>query len=57
MSILDDLDLMCRMYLKTKFRHIDQGLYIYRVHGDNSWLRYNGEIQDNVYRIYDQYIE
>jgi SAM-dependent methyltransferase len=57
MRILDDLDLMCRMYLVTKFKHIDQGLYFYRVHGENTWLRYNKEIQDNVYRIYDQYID
>jgi SAM-dependent methyltransferase len=57
MRILDDQDLMCRMYLKTKFKHIDQGLYIYRVHGQNSWLRYNAEIQDNVYRLYDKYID
>lgn len=57
MRILDDLDLMCRMYKVTKFKHIDKGLYIYRVHGENTWLRYNDEIQQNVYRIYDQYIE
>jgi O-antigen biosynthesis protein len=56
MRILDDLDLMCRMYAKTKFKHIDKPLYIYRVHGKNSWLRYNQEIQQNVYRIYDQYV-
>ena len=57
MRILDYLDLMCRMYKVTKFKHIDKGLYIYRVHGENTWLRYNDEIQQNVYRIYDQYIE
>jgi glycosyltransferase involved in cell wall biosynthesis len=57
MRILDDLDLMCRMYQETKFKHIDKGLYVYRVHGENTWLRYNKEIQDNVYRIYDEYIE
>jgi SAM-dependent methyltransferase len=56
MRILDDLDLMCRMYKTTKFKHIDKGLYIYRVHGNNTWIRYNKEIQDNVYRIYDKYI-
>ena len=54
MRILDDLDLMCRLYKVTKFKHIDKGLYIYRVHGQNTWLRYNDEIQNNVYRIYDQ---
>jgi len=57
MRILDDLDLMCKMYKITKFKHIDKGLYIYREHGANTYLRYNAEIQDNVYRIYDQYIE
>jgi SAM-dependent methyltransferase len=57
MRILDDLDLMCRLYRVTKFKHIDKGLYVYRVHGENSWLKYNKEIQENVYRIYDQYAE
>ena len=57
MRILDDLDLMCKLYAVTTFKHIDKGLYVYRVHGQNSWLRFNQEIQDNVYRIYDQYIE
>jgi len=57
MRILDDLDLMCKLYRVTKFKHIDKGLYIYRVHGNNTWIKYNAEIQNNVYRIYDQYIE
>jgi glycosyltransferase involved in cell wall biosynthesis len=56
MRILDDLDLMCRLYKVTEFFHIDQGLYVYRVHGENTWLRYNEEIQENVYRIHDTYI-
>jgi glycosyltransferase involved in cell wall biosynthesis len=56
MKILDDQDLMCRMYGKTKFKHIDKPLYVYRVHGKNAWLRYNAEIQENVYKLYDQYI-
>ncbi len=57
MRILDDLDLMCRMYKVAKFHHIDKGLYVYRIHGENTWLKHNEEIQSNVYRIYDQYIE
>jgi SAM-dependent methyltransferase len=57
MRILDDLDLMCKMYEITKFKHIDKGLYIYRVHGNNTWLKNCDEIQNNVYKIYDQYIE
>ncbi len=57
MRVLDDQDLMSRMYQVASFKHIDEPLYIYRVHGDNAWLQYNKEIQDNVYRLYDQYIE
>ena len=57
MRVLDDLDLICRMFLKTKFYHIDKGLYQYRIHNENTFIRYNAEIQNNVYRIHDQYIE
>lgn len=57
MRILDDLDLMCRMYLATTFKHIDRPLYVYRIHGENTWLRNNREIQANTMRIYDEYIE
>lgn len=57
MHVLDDQDLMCRMYLITNFHHIDKGLYVYRVHGDNSWLQHNKEIQDGVYPLYNRYIE
>jgi glycosyltransferase involved in cell wall biosynthesis len=57
MRVLDDLDLMCRMYQVTQFHHIDKGLYYYREHGENTYRKYNAEIQENVYRIYDKYIE
>ena len=57
MRVLDDLDLMCRMYLVTGFKHIDKPLYLYRVDGKNTWLVHNAEIQNNVYRLHDQYIE
>ena len=57
MRILDDLDIMCRMYLVCKFKHIDKPLYVYRVHGKNAWLKNNAEIQENVPRIHDHYIE
>jgi glycosyltransferase involved in cell wall biosynthesis len=57
MRILDDLDLMCRLYAVTKFVWIDKGLYFYREHGNNTYIRYNAEIQNNVYRIHDRYIE
>lgn len=57
MKILDDSDLCCRMYLAAKMSHINKPLYIYRVHGQNSWIRFNDEIQQGVYKVYDQYIE
>jgi O-antigen biosynthesis protein len=57
MRVLDDVDLMCRLYKVTKFYHIDKPLYIYRIHGENSWLKNNSEIQNNVLRIHDVYIE
>lgn len=57
MRVLDDQDLMCRLYQRTEFTHIDAPLYLYRVHGANTWLRHNREIQDNVYRLHDQYAE
>ena len=57
LEVLDDQDLMCRMYLFTKFLHIDKGLYVYRVHGDNTWLNKNQKIQEGVWPLYDRYIE
>lgn len=55
--ILDDLDLMCRMYIETEFYHLNMPLYVYRVHGQNTWLEHNKAIQDGVYPIYHKYIE
>ena len=57
MRVLDDLDLMMKLYKVTKFKHIDKGLYVYRVHGENTWLKYNTEIQNNVYNVYDKHIQ
>jgi SAM-dependent methyltransferase len=58
MRVLDDEDLMCRLYLKSKFKHIDECLYLYRITGANSWSQSdkNQEIQANVMRLYDKYI-
>lgn len=56
MRVLDDQDLMSRLYQVTKFHHIDKPLYLYRVTGGNTWLKHNDEIQNNVMRIYDHYI-
>ena len=56
MRVLDDQDLIARTYLATKMKHIDKCLYLYRIHGKNTWLERNQEIQNNVMRIYDKYI-
>jgi O-antigen biosynthesis protein len=55
MKVLDDQDLMCRLYKEAPFHHIDRGLYVYRIHGENTWLKNNKEIQTNVWRLYDKY--
>jgi len=57
MRVLDDQDLISRMYCATKFHLIDKPLYVYRIHGKNSWLKHNQEIQNNVYRLHDKYAE
>ncbi len=57
MRVLDDQDLMARMYCVTKFKHLDEPLYVFRIHGENIWLQHNEEIQKNVMPMYDHYIE
>jgi hypothetical protein len=57
MRVLDDLDLMCRLYSVTKFSHINEGLYIYRC-GDNTYAKaeINAEIQNNTLRVAADYM-
>lgn len=57
MRVLDDQDLMARMFCATKFVHLDEPLYVYRIHGSNSWLKHQAEIQPNCIRLYDENIE
>lgn len=45
MEVIDDLDLMHRLYMVTKFAHIPKTLYIYRITGDNTWLKKNKLVQ------------
>lgn len=56
MRVLDDLDLMCRLFKVGRFVHIDAALYVYRVHGENTFLKFNAEIQNNVHRIFETHI-
>lgn len=56
-SVLDDQELMMRTYLKTKFYHIPEPLYIYRIHGDNTWLQRNNQIQTKTLELRNQNIQ
>lgn len=57
MKVLDDQDLMCRMFTAgMKFSHIPRCLYKYVVHDENTWLLNNEEIQDQTIKIHDKYI-
>lgn len=56
LEICDDQDLMHRLYLVTKFKHIAEVLYIYRITGDNTWLERNKAIQQKTVEIYNQNI-
>lgn len=59
MRVLDDLDLMCRLFCETEFSHIDEALYVYRIHGENAWLRpdLNKEIQECAEDRYERNIQ
>jgi len=57
MPITDDHDLMCRTYIEGKMHHIDKPLYLYRVHGDNTWLKNQDDIEKTMWECHDRYIE
>jgi hypothetical protein len=51
----DDQDLMIRFFKRfpAGFHHIPECLYKYRVHGQNTWLTNNREIQTKCLEIHD----
>lgn len=54
----DDHDLNCRFYLAygaKGIRHIDECLYLYRVHGKNSCIAYNADVQEQTHQNYLKY--
>lgn len=55
LEVLDDHDLLIRTYLKTKIKHIDKCLYLYRITGDNTWLERNQKIQTGTVELYHKY--
>jgi SAM-dependent methyltransferase len=56
LKVIDDLDLVCRLYLYGDVVHIEKCLYIYKVHGNNTWLKYVDDIQLLTWDIYYRYI-
>lgn len=55
LEVLDDQELMLRTYLTTKVKFIDKTLYLYRITGENTWLKRNALIQEQTVKIYHQY--
>lgn len=55
MKISDDHDLCARSYLEGTIKHIDKPLYLYRVHGNNTWLQHQQEINDTMWQNHDKY--
>ena len=58
LSVCDDQDLMCRLYLKGTFKYIPEAGYLYRVvSGQNTWLQRNELIQTVTLELQEKYIE
>ncbi|MDX6224880.1 MAG: hypothetical protein QOE64_1256 [Frankiales bacterium] len=58
-TVLDDQDLMCRLYQETDFHHIDECLYLQRVHERNTQKdpEINAQIQRETVQLYDQWVQ
>jgi len=52
LKVCDDLDLMHRLYMATKFKEIPEVLYIYRINGDNTFLNKTDLIQEKDKELY-----
>lgn len=55
--VLDDQDLMSKLYLRADFVHIPRCLYLQRVHDGNTWRsqEHNAAIQRDTVGLYDKY--
>ena len=59
LDVLDDQDLMSRLYQHGEFVYIDECLYLQRVHPDNTQAKpeLNGRIQEETVGLYDRHIQ
>lgn len=55
LAICDDHELCIRTYLATKMHHIPKVLYIYRVTGENTFLKRNQDIQTKTVELFNHY--
>lgn len=58
LAVGDDHDLCCRFYLQygeNGIKHIDLPLYFYRRHGDQNFVRYNDQVQQQTVANYLRY--
>lgn len=55
LSVCDDHELIVRTYLNTKFYHINKSLYLYRIDGNNTWIKRNQLIQTLTVEIGNKY--
>jgi glycosyltransferase involved in cell wall biosynthesis len=58
-AVLDDQDLMCRLFHLGDFHHVPRPLYLQRIHGANTQCdpQINAHIQSETVALYDKYIE
>lgn len=54
--VLDDQDIISRTYLTTRMKRIPECLYLYRNYPEQSFRRFNREIQSGTLKLYDKYI-
>jgi len=56
LEVLDDQDLIQRTFLQTRFYHIPEVLYIYRLTWKNTSIQKNKQIQRETVKMYDRRI-
>lgn len=56
LRICDDHDLLLRTYLTTKMKCIHKPLYLYRNYSEQSFRKFNAEIQKLTFQLYDKYV-
>lgn len=56
MEVIDDHELCCRFYLHGPMVHINQCLYLYRVHGENTCIVNNQAVTQESWNTYSRFV-